>query len=492
MEASAGVLFAGYRIERRLGVGGMGVVYLAQHPRLPRKDALKILSDQHTDDAEFRARFLREAEIAARLQHPNLVAVRDRGEQDGRLWIAMQYVPGIDVAELIRRGPLVLDVARAVWIVTEAARGLDEIHRAGLLHRDVKPANILLAEQPGGPDRVLVTDFGIARPVDDSTTLAAAEGMTATLAYAAPEQIRGEPANRGTDVYALGCTLFHVLTGVVPFPRDSAGAIMYAHLQEPPPRPSAINARVPGGFDAVVARAMAKDPAQRYPSCGALAAAAHEALTGTGPADGALAGTRSGAKRRGLLLGALAVVIAVAAVSISLLVRMGPDTSAPVAVTTRPPAVHPAAWGSYQYIAEAFPELLPYTPLSVGYRELTSCQPVDHRGDSVAWDAPAQRGNLFCIGNGDPVTTMNIVCNADRSRITPGKFSDRVEGDERWTRASGTGHLWWGSNIDARGDLSGVINVYFDDPGRNFCYLRLHGAKNGAQLRTQWWADAPI
>jgi serine/threonine protein kinase len=279
VEIAEGMDFAGYRIERRLGVGGMGAVYLVQHPRLPRKDALKVLADSHHDDPEFRARFLREAEIAARLQHPNLVAVRDRGEFDGRLWLTMQYVDGVDGAQLIRRGPQALPPQRAVYLIGEAARGLDEIHRAGLLHRDVKPANILIAEQPGEPDRVLVTDFGIARPADDSTTLGDPGGLTASLAYAAPEQIRGEVLDQRADVYALGCTLFHLLTGSVPFQRDTPGAVMFAHLNEPPPRPAQIDARLPAGFDEVIATALAKDPARRYPSCGALAEAAHRALT---------------------------------------------------------------------------------------------------------------------------------------------------------------------------------------------------------------------
>lgn len=167
MDVVDGAVFAGYRIERRLGAGGMGTVFLVQHPRLPRRDALKILADSHLDDPEFRARFLREAEIAAWLQHPNLVAVRDRGEQDGRLWITMQYVDGVDVAELIRRGQAGLDPARAVRIVTEAARGLDEIHRAGLLHRDVKPANILVAPSPTA--RIACSSPTSASPVPPTT-----------------------------------------------------------------------------------------------------------------------------------------------------------------------------------------------------------------------------------------------------------------------------------------------------------------------------------
>ncbi|GGN91649.1 serine/threonine-protein kinase [Nocardia rhizosphaerihabitans] len=280
MSIADGAEFAGYLIERRLGAGGMGTVYLARHPRLPRHDALKILADDHAADPEFRARFLREAELAATLAHPNLVAVRDRGETDGKLWIATQYVAGSDAAELVRNAPSGLDPARAVHIIGEAARGLDAVHRAGLVHRDVKPANILVAEEPGHADRVLVTDFGIARRAEDTATLSADGGLTATLSYVAPEQLSGDRVDLRADVYALGCSLFQLLVGTVPFVRQTPAAVMYAHLHEPPPRPSSIRPDLPVGFDAVIAKAMAKDPAQRFASCGELAAAARDAMDG--------------------------------------------------------------------------------------------------------------------------------------------------------------------------------------------------------------------
>ncbi|MFE7719860.1 serine/threonine-protein kinase [Nocardia rhizosphaerihabitans] len=304
MSIADGAEFAGYLIERRLGAGGMGTVYLARHPRLPRHDALKILADDHAADPEFRARFLREAELAAALAHPNLVAVRDRGETDGKLWIATQYVAGSDAAELVRNAPSGLDPARAVHIIGEAARGLDAVHRAGLLHRDVKPANILVAEEPGHADRVLVTDFGIARRAEDTATLSADGGLTATLSYVAPEQLGGDRVDLRADVYALGCSLFQLLVGTVPFVRQTPAAIMYAHLHEPPPRPSSIRPELPAGFDAVIAKAMAKDPARRFASCGELAAAARDAADGralpaiAGPPAPALPGAPTTAETR--------------------------------------------------------------------------------------------------------------------------------------------------------------------------------------------------
>ncbi|WP_169815476.1 serine/threonine-protein kinase, partial [Nocardia yamanashiensis] len=277
MAVAVGADFSGYRLERLLGSGGMGTVYLARHPRLPRRDALKILAEEHTADPAFRARFLREAENAARVRHPNVVAIRDRGEHAGRLWLTMQYVEGPDLAEIIRRAPGMLPIERVLRILTEAAHGLDAIHRAGLLHRDVKPANILVEERSGLGDRVLVTDFGIARPAGETATHT--EGFAATLAYAAPERIRGESGDHRADVYALGCVLYEMLTGFLPFPRDTPAAVVFAHLNDPPPKPSTFGA--PPGFDDVIATALAKDPADRFASGGALATAARTAADTT-------------------------------------------------------------------------------------------------------------------------------------------------------------------------------------------------------------------
>ncbi|GAB2631789.1 serine/threonine-protein kinase [Nocardia goodfellowii] len=482
-----GTTFGGYIIERRLGSGGMGTVYAARHPRLSRVDAVKILSEQRGGDPEFRARFLREAEIAARLQHPNLVAVRDRGDQDGRLWIAMQYVEGPDLGALIKRGPAVLDIPRAVHILTEAAQGLDELHRAGLLHRDVKPANILIAEQPGGPDRVLVTDFGIARAADDSTTLAGPGGVTATLAYAAPEQISGAPVDRRADVYALGATLYHMLTGTVPYPRNSPGSVMYAHLHEPPPRPSQRNPQVTKAFDTVIATAMAKRPDDRYDSCGALAAAAAAALSGRRAA---------GRGRRGLAA-ALLTVLATTAAAVWF-VRAQETT--PAAARHHPVAdsVDPAQWGVYAYMPEAFPRLLPPFPYGSGYQDLSACVPQAEAVDSLL-DSAVPVGELFCLGDRNPAESVQVFCNADRSPMGPSRSYAKAEGDEHWSRPSGTGHVFWGSDLYSGtgtfldGKVWGVLDVYFDDPARNFCRVRVVGeGPTGTVLRDRWWANAPL
>ncbi|MFC8046622.1 serine/threonine-protein kinase [Nocardia sp. NPDC057353] len=277
MTLTPGTVFAGHRIERRLGAGGMGTVYLARHPRLPRSVALKVLDPVAGADREFRARFRREAELAVQLDHPNIVEIYDRGAEDDLLWMSMRYVAGPDVAELIRAAGGRLDPRRAVQILTQAAAGLDSAHRRGLLHRDVKPANLLVADDDGA-DHVFVTDFGIARSRTDDSGLTEAGALIATLGYVAPEQIRGEPLDHRADIYALGATLYQMLTGALPFARSTPAAVLGAHLMEPPPRPSAVVPGLPVGLDAVLATAMAKDREQRFPDCRSLAAAAGAAL----------------------------------------------------------------------------------------------------------------------------------------------------------------------------------------------------------------------
>ncbi|MET8424029.1 serine/threonine-protein kinase [Nocardia sp. NPDC004860] len=275
----SGGVFAGYRILRRLGAGGMGTVYLAEHPNLPRLVALKVLNRALTDDEDVRARFLREADTAARLDHRNIVTVYDRGNEGGQLWIAMQYVDGSDVAELVRDGGL--PVGRVVWILTETAAALDYAHGHGVLHRDVKPANILLTDASRGePERVLLADFGIAKALDETGGFTRSGMLLASLQYAAPEQFDiGATIDHRVDVYALGATLYRMLTGALPYPGSTPAQLMYGHLSLPIPKPSRQGeVHVPEGFDAIVERALAKDRDSRYSSCGELAAAANGAL----------------------------------------------------------------------------------------------------------------------------------------------------------------------------------------------------------------------
>ncbi len=274
---STGDVFAGYAIERQLGRGGMGSVYLARHPRLPRQTALKLLNPELFADTEIRARFEREADLAAQLEHPNIVTVYDRGVDDGRLWISMQFVDGLDAATI--EHPVPAD--RALRIIEATAAALDHAHRNGVLHRDVKPANILLADIDG-KERVLLTDFGIARPRDDVHHLTQTGSFTATLAYAAPEQLTGAHLDHRVDQYALACTLYSLLTGVAPFDATNPVMVIQGHLQSPPPSPRARRPDLPAALDGVLARAMAKRAVDRFDSCAEFAAAARRALSGTG------------------------------------------------------------------------------------------------------------------------------------------------------------------------------------------------------------------
>ncbi|RJO75006.1 serine/threonine protein kinase [Nocardia panacis] len=274
---SIGDTFAGFMIERMLGQGGMGSVYLARHPRLPRQTALKLLNRELFADAEVRARFEREADLVAQLDHPNIVAVYDRGAQDEQLWISMQYVDGVDAASV---RPHELPPERAVQIVEGVAAALDYAHGLGVLHRDVKPANIMLARADSGRrERVFLTDFGIARLREDSTHLTQTGMFTATLAYASPEQMTGAALGGASDQYSLACSLFWLLTGTAPFDAANPADIIRGHLQVAPPAVSPRRGGVSPALDAVIAKAMAKRPGDRFGSCGEFAAAAKQALT---------------------------------------------------------------------------------------------------------------------------------------------------------------------------------------------------------------------
>lgn len=277
MVLPAGSVIGGYTIEGILGSGGMGTVYRARHPVLPRSDALKVLSAELSRDDHFRARFEREAELAATLDHPNIVTVYNRGEADGQLWIAMQYVSGSDAERELTAGRMTPQ--RAVHITSEVAKALDYAHRRHLLHRDIKPANFLLATDD---ERIFLADFGIARALDDAVNLTQTGTVMATIAYAAPETLAGEPADHRADIYSLGCSLYRMLTGTSPFSGSGGmAAVAAAHLMAPPPRPTDVVSTLPAAIDNVIARAMAKEPIGRYQSAGDLARAAAAALDET-------------------------------------------------------------------------------------------------------------------------------------------------------------------------------------------------------------------
>ncbi|MFJ9369261.1 serine/threonine-protein kinase [Nocardia sp. NPDC101769] len=273
MPLRPGTIVGGHRVIRVLGSGGMGTVYLVQDPMFPRRlDALKVLSADLSHDEHYRARFEREANLAAELDHPNIVTVYARGEEDGRLWIAMQYVPGTDAAVELKKNPAAMTPQRALRIITEVGKALDYAHRRGLLHRDVKPANFLLSpgepdDKLGGEERVLLTDFGVAKSITDGRELTATDSLMATLAYAPPERLVAGPLDHRGDIYSLGCAFVKLLTGRTPFPVTSLAEATLGHLQEPPPALSPLRPDLPPALDAVIAKVLAKDPDHRYATC---------------------------------------------------------------------------------------------------------------------------------------------------------------------------------------------------------------------------------
>lgn len=274
-----GAVFAGYVIQRQLGSGGMGEVYLAQHPRLPRLDALKILPASLTHDDDFRQRFNREADLAATLWHTNIVGLHDRGEFEGQLWIAMDFVDGTDAARLLREQyadgmplPDVLDIVAAV------ADALDYAHQRKLLHRDVKPANILLTRSDAEQRRILLADFGVARHAEDISGLTATNMAIGSVWYAAPEQLMGESMDGRADQYALAATAFHLLTGVPVFEHSNPVAVISKHLNAPPPRLADLRPDL-APLDHVLGKGLSKNPEDRYATCLEFASALKAAAT---------------------------------------------------------------------------------------------------------------------------------------------------------------------------------------------------------------------
>ena len=268
-ELGIGSEFAGHRIDGIAGRGGMGVVYLATHLALNRRVALKVIAPDLAEDEGFRTRFKQESMTAASIDHPNVIPIYYTGEHEGELYIAMRYVEGNDLRTLVRAAGR-LDPGRAVAIVAQVGNALDAAHERGIVHRDVKPANVLL----GRADHVYLSDFGLAKRAEEAGGLTRQGSIVARAEYVAPEQLLEDRVDALTDVYALGCLLFEALTGEPPFVGSKEGPAMLAHVNAPPPSP---RERVPGlspEFDEVVRRAMSKEPGQRYPSAGDLGEAA--------------------------------------------------------------------------------------------------------------------------------------------------------------------------------------------------------------------------
>jgi hypothetical protein len=275
-ELEPGDVFAGHRVQGVAGRGGMGVVYRAVQLDLDRPVALKLIASQLAQDAEFRERFVRESRAAASIDHPNVIPIYYTGEHDGALYIAMRYVEGSDLRTLVRAEGR-LEANRAARIVSQVGAALDAAHERGIVHRDVKPANVLL----GSGEHAYLTDFGLTKRLHSHTASTHGGGWVGTLGYVAPEQIRGERVDARADVYALGCVLYHSLAGAPPYQRESDEATLWAHLHDPPAPLRESVPGIPPAFDAVLTRALAKDPDDRYQSAGDLGRAALAAAGGS-------------------------------------------------------------------------------------------------------------------------------------------------------------------------------------------------------------------
>ena len=271
-----GCRVGGYLLEEQIGRGGMASVFKARDERLGRAVALKILAPSLAADEAFRQRFIRESRAAAAVDDPHIIPLFEAGQAGDVLFIAMRHVPGGDVRSLLfREGPLPAE--RAAAIISPVASALDAAHAAGLVHRDVKPANMLLDVRPGRPDHVYLSDFGLSKAASGAASLTGTGLFLGTADYAAPEQIDGSPVDGRADQYALACTAFEMLTGQPPFPRDQAMAALAAHLAQQPPPLSARRAGLPAALDRVFAKALAKSPQDRYGSCGEFSEALREA-----------------------------------------------------------------------------------------------------------------------------------------------------------------------------------------------------------------------
>jgi Protein kinase domain len=293
-----GTEFAGYRIEALLGRGGMSVVYRAENARLGNMVALKLLAEELADDESFRERFVRESRTAARLNHPNIVTIYDAGDEDGVLYIAMRYVQG-DLKQLLTRDGA-LPVANALGIVAQVGSALDAAHARGLLHRDVKPANILLdaSSEPGGAPHAYLADFGLTKHLESRSGITASGQFVGTIDYMSPEQIEGREVDGRTDIYSLGCVLFECLSGTTPFRRETEVAVLWAHMRDEPPPVSDVRPELPGAVDLVIARAVAKDPANRYSNGRELVDELRSALEGVPDARTSVAVDRQASATR--------------------------------------------------------------------------------------------------------------------------------------------------------------------------------------------------
>jgi serine/threonine protein kinase/streptogramin lyase len=456
-KVAIGEVFAGFRVEALIGEGAMGAVYLARDARQGRRIALKVLAPELARDERFRQRFLRESELAASLDHPHIVSTVGTGEEDGDLYLAMEYVEGSDLRELLRQEGR-LDPERTLDLLDQIAEALDEAHRRGLVHRDVKPGNILVAELPGRP-HAYICDFGLARHVSSVSSLTGDRGFVGTIDYVPPEQVEGGSIDGRADVYSLGCVLFECLAGARPFVRDSELSVVFAHLNEPPPRLSDLRPDLSEMYDEVFATALAKSPDERYSTCGELMAAARAAIHGK-------VFLRRRLRRRRMLFAAGLTLIVVSALIGAILALH--DTSPHNRPTTRQASValRPNALnlidsrthrllGSVRSSDRASPGDVAFAGGSAwvrpnGKQRIDRLDPVTHEV-TTAIQLPWLPGLRIATGANSVWVTEDLGSSVWRIDATSGKVQSRITIGERGIGpgiAYGAGSLWLAHGSD--------------------------------------------
>jgi serine/threonine-protein kinase len=455
-----GTTLAGYHIESLIGRGGMSVVYLAEQDFPKRKVALKLLSTDLARDPKFRERFVRESNLAASIEHPNIIPIYGAGDSEGLLYIAMRYIGGGDLKALIESEGH-LPPERAMSIVGQVAGALDAAHAAGLVHRDVKPSNILLGVRagPSSPDHAYLSDFGLTKRVLSDSGITGTGVFVGTLDYAAPEQFEGKTLDGRTDVYSLGCVLFECLTGELPYQRDQDAALMYAHLMAPAPSITEKRPELPKAIDGVIAKAMAKAPADRYATAGELVAAARKALDLSSgehpvipPGDLATTGARRFSPGRLVAL-ALALIVGIV-VGIVLLGRGGGEPSAVASGTPTAPGQGSASPSS----SVAVPGSGTLVRIELATRRVTASIPVGTHPAGVA----VGEGSVWVTNSGDgTVSRIDPVTNTVTATIEVGRGPEGI--------AFGEGSVWVAnrfSNTVSRIDpaTNQVTSISVDSP----------------------------
>ena len=479
-----GTEFAGCQLRAVIDHGGMSVVYRAENPRLGSAIALKVLPPELATNDVFRTRFLNESRIAASLNHPNVIPVYDMGVSQDLLYIAMRYVSGTDLRRMIKKdGRIAPDCALS--LVGQAARALDAAHREGLVHRDVKPGNLLIERgtDDSDPDHLYLADFGISKHVVSHSGLTMTGQLLGTVDYIAPEQIMGQPVTGLADQYSLGCVLYECLTGRVPFEKDMDAAVLWAHVEERFDLPTAVCAELPPGLDDVFTRVLAKEPADRYPSCREFVDAARAALDadpatstrstivtyGTDQAHGAPAPRRPSRSRR-RWLAALAAVILVAAGTSAWLLAGGRAASHPRHGTAMPmpsASAHPKA--SVSPLMAAL-QLVNISADAAGQLPPSSCRP--QAMTEVTCTAPAPGITEAVFQTYPSLTALYAAYTADVEKLNSGHFQTNVGDCE--TRQP-VGEISWNheyahtAKYSVAQLASGMLNPATQAAGRVFC-----------------------